>query len=232
MPSENPQLRAFAYVDGLNLYRRILQGHPGFKWLDLHALLSGIFPEYEISRIRYFTAMIKPLPGSDISSPQRQQTYIRALKTLPNTSVHLGKFRIDPRLMPVHPTEIEPDGSAKQVKVKKTEEKGSDVALASWLLIDAIESPSTDLFIVVSNDSDLVIPMKLASEHLGRNIALLSPMQVKRASNELKQTKPLIHRQVTFADLLSSQFPRELADETGQFRCPDKWNENSESPGP
>lgn len=210
------------YIDGFNLYRRLLAGHHTEKWLDLEALARSAFPEHDLVSLRYFTAIIKPLPGKDPSSPQRQQAYLRALRASKKTSVHLGKFRIDPRVMPVHPTEFDAEGKPKTVKVKKTEEKGSDVALASYLLTDAFHRRA-DLYVVCTNDSDLVAPLNLLTSDLGAEFALLSPMEVKRAINELKQTGPLYHVQITPAMLRSCQLPAEIEDEHGVVRRPAGW---------
>ena len=220
---------ANVYIDGFNLYRRLLQRHPHDKWLDLEALAEYTLPDYEIKRVRYFTAIIKPLPGADPQSPQRQQAYLRALATLPRTSVHLGKYRIDPRIMPVHPTELDADGNAITVKVKKTEEKGSDVALASYLLLDAFKDEA-DVYVVSTNDSDLVMPMRMVADDLQRATGLLSPMEPKRSSNELKQTNPTLHRQITVEALASCQLPDVLGDDRGKIHRPAKWSLNSEGP--
>lgn len=229
MRGEGKRPTASVYVDGLNLYRRVLKGHPEDKWLDIAALAARLLPEYEIRRVRYFTAVIKTLPGADAQSPQRQQAYIRALKTLDGVSVHLGKFRIDRRVMPVHPTELLDDGSPRTVRVKKTEEKGSDVALASYLMLDAIRGDS-DLYAVLSNDSDLVTPLRLVKNELGRDIGLLSPTEAKRSSNELKQTGPVIHRHVDLEELRRCQLREEIADAHGVVRRPDAWAGHSEGP--
>jgi uncharacterized LabA/DUF88 family protein len=220
---------ASVYIDGFNLYRRVLQGHPSDKWLDIERLSEAILPEYDIVQVRYFTAVIKPLPGADPQSPQRQQIYLRALGTLPRTSIHMGRFRIDPRVMPVHPVEFLVDGSPRMVRVKKTEEKGSDVALASYLMLDAMRGTS-DLYVVCSNDSDLVTPLKLAREELGRRVGLITPMEPKRASNELKQIGLELHRSVTVANLRSCQLPLTIRDEVGTINRPEKWSGNSEGP--
>ncbi|MGW9111995.1 NYN domain-containing protein [Microbacterium sp. NPDC055683] len=232
MPSrgEAGRPRLSIYIDGFNLYRRLPEKQPQDKWLDLEAMTAHIYPDYELLQVRYFTAIIKTLPGADVQSPQRQQAYIRALGTLSRTTVHMGKFRIDPRVMPVHPTELLDDGSPRTVRVKKTEEKGSDVALASMLLIDAMKGDS-DLYVVCSNDSDLVMPMRLVKEELGRRVGLLSPMQPKRASNELKQLGLDDHRQVTFDALRASQLPDRMDDAHGVVARPAAWSENSEGPG-
>lgn len=221
--------RLSLYVDGFNLYRRLLAKHPQDKWLDLEALARHIYPDYEVHRVRYFTAIIKPLPGADAQSPQRQQTYLRALATFPRTEIHLGKFRVDTRVMPVHPSELLDDGSPRTVKVKKTEEKGSDVALASMLLVDAMSGDS-DLYVVCSNDSDLVMPLRLTKQRLRQRVGLLSPMEPKRASNELKQVGLDDHRQITLDALRSAQLPARIADANGIVTRPARWSENSEGP--
>ena len=56
----------------------------------------------------------------------------------------------------------------------KTEEKGSDVNLASYLLIDAYRS-DCDVAVIVSNDSDLLFPIEHIKRHLGKVIGILNP---------------------------------------------------------
>jgi hypothetical protein len=217
------------YIDGFNVYRRLLQRHPQDKRLDLEALAEYVLPDFEIKRVRYSTAIIKPLPGADPQSPQRQQAYLRALATLPRTSIHLGKFRIDPRIMPIHPTKFDSEGKPVTAKVKKTEEKGSDVALASYLLLDAFNDDA-DVYVVSTNDSDLVMPMRMVSDDLHRATGLLSPMEPKRSSNELKQANPTVHRQITVEAPAACQLPDVIVDSIGKVHRPLKWGLNSEGP--
>lgn len=220
---------ARVYVDGLNLYRRLLGGHPEHKWLDLEALMDRLLPEYDVVSLSYFTAVIKPLPGKDLSSPQRQQAYLRAVQAGPRTTVFLGKFRVDRRVMPLHPTELDEQGEPRRVVVKKAEEKGSDVALASRLLVDAVKRPA-DLYAVLTNDSDLVMPLVLAQTELGRVVGLISPMEEKRASNELKRTRPVLHRRIAPEDLAACQYPDVVAVADGIVTRPAKWPRHSEGP--
>ena len=222
---------ASAYIDGFNLYRRLLEGRPQVKWLDVEALADLLLPEFDVVRVRYFTAIVKALPGKDVQAPQRQQVYLRALASLPRTTIQLGKFRIDTRVMPRHPVEFDVDGRPRTVRVKKTEEKGSDVALASHLLMDAFRANS-DIYVVCTNDSDLTTPLRMIKEDLGKALGLLSPMEPKRASNELKQTRPDLHRRVTLDALQACQLPDVLADSHGAIRRPTKWTLNSEGPEP
>ena len=220
---------ANVHIDGLNLFRRKLSKHPECKWLDIEALAQRLLPEYEIARVRYFTAIIKAGPGSDVQSPQRQQAYLRALATLPRTKIYLGKFRIDPRVMPLHPTKLGSDGMPIYVKVKKTEEKGSDVNLASHALLDAFRCDAS-AYAILSNDSDLVTPMRKIQEELNAKTILLSPMDSKRTSNELRQTGPMLIRHITGDDLRACQLPPSIADAHGVVHRPKQWTLNSEGP--
>ena len=79
------------YIDGFNLYYRALKGTP-FLWLNVDALCRTILPMHNILGIKYFTAVVGARPG-DPAKPQRQATYFRALRTLPNLTIHQGQFR-------------------------------------------------------------------------------------------------------------------------------------------
>ena len=80
-------------------------------------------------RIRYFTAIVSARPN-DPSAPDRQRAYLRALETMPHVSVHLGHFlTTHVRMALVAPRPRGP----RIVEVIKTEEKGSDVNLATCL---------------------------------------------------------------------------------------------------
>lgn len=78
------------YIDGFNLFYGALKGSP-YKWLDLEALCQHLLPKDSINRIRYFTAKVSARPDEP-QLPVRQETYLRALGTLPSVSVHLGVF--------------------------------------------------------------------------------------------------------------------------------------------
>ncbi len=116
------------------MYYGAVKGKP-YKWLDVAGMCQRILPKITINRVRYFTAMVD---GSrDPSAPLRQQIYLRALATTPNLSIHRGFVLTKPTWMPV---ETPPPNL---IRVIKTEEKGSDVNLATYLLLDAFEVIST-----------------------------------------------------------------------------------------
>ena len=79
--------RTIIYIDGFNLYYGAIKGTPN-KWLNLERYFQLLRPNDDIIAIRYFTALVN-------GSPHRsnQETYLRALATLPSVQVHLGKFK-------------------------------------------------------------------------------------------------------------------------------------------
>jgi hypothetical protein len=202
------------YVDGFNLYYGAVKG-TSHKWLDLAALVTKLFPRNEINRIRYFTAIVDARPP-DLQQPVRQQTYLRALRTLPSLSVHLGTFRTRPvRMTLVRPPRFGP----KTAEVWKTEEKGSDVNLASYLLLDAFRK-DCDIAIVFSNDADLKEPIAIAKNELGITLGVVNPHPPARRSRDLK---PTFFRQLREGPVGGSQFPAVMTDPRGQFHKPAAW---------
>jgi len=103
----------------------------------------------------------------------------------------------------------------------KTEEKGSDVNLASHLLLDAFRK-RCDTAVVISNDSDLTEPVKLARYELGVRVGVVNPHPAKRRSRELSREAHFF-KQVRPAALAASQFPDTLVDATGTFHKPKSW---------
>jgi hypothetical protein len=91
-------VRANVYVDGFSLYYSALKGTP-YKWLDLRKLSMFLLPDDRIHRIRYFTARIRT-PSRLAFEAQHQQTYIRALMTLPRLTEHYGATRADSAWLP------------------------------------------------------------------------------------------------------------------------------------
>ena len=107
------------YIDGFNLYYGALK-RTHFRWLDLEALCQNLLPNDSIHRIRYFTAKVTARPD-DVQAPQRQQTYLRALETLPLVSIHFGHFLTSNTWMWL--TNPPPPGGSRKAQVIKTEER-------------------------------------------------------------------------------------------------------------
>jgi len=206
---------ANVYVDGFNLYYGCLR-HTSHKWLDLDVLCRRLLPAYDIHRIRYFTARVSG--RSDPRSPARQATYLRALRTLPAVTIHFGKFLQSNVRMPL----ASPlPGGPKTVEVIKTEEKGSDVNLATYLLVDAFRHDS-DVAVVVSNDSDLCEPIRIVQAEFGLPVGLLNPHPVP--SQALLKLRPAFVRPIRAGPLSASQFPPAMSDTKGRFSKPTAWS--------
>lgn len=220
------------YVDGFNLYYGCLKGTP-HKWLNLEVLFDQILPKNTIQHIHYFTARVEArLSDPDVAV--RQATYLRALGTLPRVSVHYGNFLSSPVRAPVlecgangQPlrqngklvVKRRPNGAVVMEWVHKTEEKGSDVNLAAHLLRDALKAV-TPCAVVVSNDSDLLEPIRMAQTDGGLTVGLITPRP--NGSAEMKRLADF-KRDVRPHHLASSQFPDVLRDAVGTITKPAGW---------
>ena len=205
------------YVDGFNLYYCCLKG-TAFKWLDIAALCKNIYPRNKINRIRYFTARIQPTPN-DPHKARRQLTYIRALETINYLTVHYGTFKTRIKKRPlVNPI----SGLPRKVDILDTEEKGSDVNLATYLVYDGCIS-DYEVAIVISNDSDLVEPLNIVRERIKLPVGLLNPqINRKKVSWDLMNAATF-KRYIRQGVLGSSQFPATMQDTTGTFHKPNSW---------
>ena len=227
------------YVDGFNVYYGCL-ANSAFKWLDIAQLCALELPSNQINRIRYFTAQVKDRP-SNLGQSVRQQTYLRALQTTPQLSVHFGHFlSSEVRMKLAHPIPGLPPraqiaglpqndrdafnrhGLPSRVQVIKSEEKGSDVNIAAFLLLDAFRQ-ECDAAIIISNDSDLMTPIYIARKELGLRVGCLMPCRApRRPSVELRKAASF-HQIISDASLANSQFAPTLTDAKGSFSKPPAW---------
>jgi len=203
---------ASIYVDAFNLYYGCLKGTP-YRWLDLGKLCSLLLSNCTVNRIRYFTARVSARP-SDPQQPVRQQAYLRALQTIPGLSIHFGHYLSHTIRMPLANP---PASGPRTVEVLKTEEKGSDVNLATYLLLDAFRG-EFDLGVVISGDSDLVEPIRVVRGELHKRVGVYSPGQ----SRALQQAADF-YRPIRTGVLQASQFPSTLTDAHGTITKPAAW---------
>jgi NYN domain len=202
------KLRTSVYVDGFNLYYGSLR-KTNYKWLDILKLSQLYFPNNTIASIKYFTAIISAR-ASDPQQPARQNAYFRALGTIPCLEIIHGHYlshTVRARL--ANP----PVKGNKFVDIIKTEEKGSDVNLATHLLHDA-HLDCFDIAVVISNDSDLLMPIKLVRSDLGKKVGILNP-QVNPSRALLPHTDFM--KQIRGGALLASQFPNQIIDSGGSI---------------
>ena len=201
-------MRTIIYVDGFNLYFRLLVNRPAAKWLNIKTLAERLLdPANVVTGVKYYTARVSG--RIDAAAPARQQLYLDALRTVPEISIHMGSFLLSEKFAGlVKPPEFRPRVALAPpwpdvVKVIKVEEKGSDVNLASHLLLDAFQG-NFDVAAVLSNDSDLVEPIRIVTKVLRKPVGLLSP--VSNPTSELKNVASFIRR-ISVSDLAGSQFP-------------------------
>ena len=204
------------YIDGFNLFYRALKGTE-FKWLDLRRLAETLFPHDTIHRVCYFTALLDSRPG-DPSKPQRQLVYLRAIATIPELYIYYGVFRSGvkrrPLARPVH-------GLSSFVEVRDSEEKGSDVNLATRLLVDGFMG-QYEQAVVVSNDADFAGAMQYVREGLGLRVTLVNPDAKTPSPRDLSNAATYVKR-LWKSHLRRSQFPDTLTDARGNITKPAGW---------
>lgn len=168
---------------------------------------------------------------NDPDAPTRQETYLRALRTLSNIEIILGHFLTHEVYLPLAGSS--PD-RPRFAKVLKTEEKGSDVNIATHLLNDAYKR-RFDAAALVSNDSDLQEPVRIVSHELKLPIGVINPQrptlivrQGRQPVRSRQRSRQLVRyatfRKVIRKGLLAvSQFPDTLQDAKGSFFKPGDW---------
>lgn len=115
---------------------------------------------------------------------------------------------------------IDENGSPIKVKVKKTEEKGSDVALASHMVSDAATAKA-DLIVIVSTDSDFEPAIRLIQETLGVPVGFLSPHE--KPSAAILACNPLFTKVIRKSALEACVFEDVLKDSAGPILKPEGW---------
>jgi hypothetical protein len=241
-------MRVGVYVDGYNLYyggrAHCGRGTAGWRWLDVRALVLPFagWSGASLHRIVYCTARVDPNDSPSASTDQ--SIYLSALldagsvdaieegrydswskeaplvsspagSKSPTLLASTGKERWDPSL-PLRRT----SNGAILATVRKREEKGSDVNVATHLLHDVLSS-EVDAAIVVSNDSDLALPLKYARAVVP--VGTINPQKnyLAGALRGSATEGPGRHwwKQLSPADFRRSQ----LADPIGKYRRPVGW---------
>lgn len=163
------------------------RGTPGWRWLDIRALATFLvanrinWSPASIERVTYCTALIDA--ATNPSGYADQDVYIKALTSTGAVDrVELGYYvsRVKqaplavrgpgpagvPRIVPANWPIMVHDALGKPVvgatfmaSVAQREETGSDVNLASHLLVDVLTG-QVDAAVVISNDSDLRFPVR------------------------------------------------------------------------
>jgi hypothetical protein len=237
------------YIDGFNVYyggRGLCgAGTAVWRWLDVRALAGSLlnpsyWPGATITRVVYCTA---PISGrANPSGARDQDVYVKALRASGSVDhVEFGKYiekvRIAPLALPDRkgrpalvrsaPPVLVKDAAANNVpdasfmaSVAYREEKGSDVNVASHLLIDVLTG-QVDAAIVISNDSDLKFPIQYARRHVP--IGTVHPGHGQLAGDLRGQPTDgagqHFWRQLAAADFTAHQLP----NPAGGYTSPTGW---------
>jgi hypothetical protein len=185
------------YIDGFNLYyggRSYFGSRPGWRWLDLRALATTIAtiasqqPAWSgatVTRVVYCTAR---------TGDPDQDAYLGALKA--HNAYDWVEWGYYAEKLIHRPLATQPPGVARpqvanpaipmrvqhagkhldaaifMASVSHREEKGSDVNLGTHLLLDVLAG-TVGAALVVTNDSDLKLPLREARERVP--VGLLNP---------------------------------------------------------
>ena len=197
-----------------------------FRWLDPKKLVEQfLHGDYEIDQINFYTTDVDALYIGD-KSPSRQQEYYKALMTIEDINIIKGRFSKNHTMMPVYPIKLitNPDGTSVLQKqlVLKTEEKRSDVNIAAHLVRDACLN-LFDMAVLVSNDSDLLEPMKVLFEQ-NKKFLILSPHE-KYCYDFVKELSTKCMRKIQEKHIIAAQFPDEIRDAANTLiaKRPLKW---------
>lgn len=213
--------RVIFYIDGFNLYYGIRDRGPlrpsnhdhnkvcptktgKYKWLDLSRLCSLLMQNGNIVKIKYFTALLK----GDIDKISRQENYLQLLSTFNNIEIIKGNFLCSQVTMRYY---AEPHN---WVKVIKNEEKGTDVNIASHMLIDGFHN-EYDIAALISNDSDFAYVVKFIKEELKKGVIIFNPQhKPSKTLSDLTMVNSIFDN-----TLKNAQFPSII----NGFARPDKW---------
>lgn len=208
--------KTIVYIDGFNLYYALKKQNA--KWLDLESLCNRMLTDNDIVKIKYFTARVKNRVG-DLDVQVRQNAYLRALSANPKIEIIYGHFLTNDVWMVKASDEGKDIKKINKVKVIKTEEKGSDVNIATHLLMDGFKN-LYEVAAVVTNDSDLKLPIGLIKKELHKTVGVICPHE--KPSRELIREASFfkVIKKETF---LECQLPEEIKDKIGIIKKPSIW---------
>lgn len=243
-------MRIGVYVDGYNLYygarKHCGRSTAGWRWLDVRSLIAPLagWPRAELSRVVYCTARVDAVDSPSASLDQSiyldalllsgsvdvitEGRYVSWAKAEPLVTKAPGTFRPSvylledetwDRRLPLR-SMATGDDRLVMATVRKREEKGSDVNVASHLLFDVLTG-AVDAAIVVSNDSDLELPLRLARERVPVGTVNPSTNPTAGALKGSRDEGAGAHwwRRLLADDYLRNQLPESV----GRLRKPIEW---------
>lgn len=216
--------RIGVYIDGNNLFYGALKNDERrrYRWLNPEKLVRVVCDNFfkknicKIDYIKYYTARVSNRSGN-LDAPRNQQIYFNALKTIKNLSIILGTFQLHPKLLPVYPLQAKQTGKLVFQQVLNTEEKGSDVNLATHLVFDACRD-AMDVAVVITNDTDLAEPIRIVATELNKKVIIVCPH--KTMAYSLLHIPNIWHYIIKTKHLEQSQFPDVVSENIAK---PNHW---------
>lgn len=243
-------MRIGVYIDGYNLYyggRGLCgRGSPGWRWLDPRAMAVQLIGRRVnwagayLDRVVYCTARIDRIENP--SGQADQDVYLKALVAagsvdlieygtyvtrVKSSPLAVSNSRGRPHLVnPAWPVMVRDaqsrpvPGALFMVSYASREEKGSDVNVAAHLLTDVLEG-TVDGAVVISNDSDLRLPVQQARQRVP--VGVVNPSKNYLAGDLRGRSTDGVGRhwwaQLTIADFKANQLP----DPVGPYARPADW---------
>lgn len=243
-------MRVGVYVDGYNLYYGARatcgRGTPGWRWLDVRKMVESViqtqggWPSAGVERIVYCTARVDAVTNP--SAHQDQDVYLKALAATGSVDhIEYGNYVArakkallageDSRGRPIvhRPTwpVVVRDGQGHpmrdaqfMVSYLHLEEKGSDVNVASHLLLDVL-SGAVDAAVVVSNDSDLAFPIRKARERVP--VGLINPRDADAAGALKGHRNDGVGRHWWWRLTKTAFTMNQLPNPAGRYTAPTGW---------
>jgi len=114
-------------------------------------------------------------------------------------------------------------GQPRTVQVHDTEEKGTDVNLATYLLMDGYEA-DYEQALVISNDADLALPISIVRDKLNLPVGVVNPnIDPKEVMPTELRDAATFNRRLYKNVLKNCQFLPTLQDANGTITKPPTW---------
>jgi uncharacterized LabA/DUF88 family protein len=151
--------RSIVYIDGFNLYFALkAKNWKSFMWLDLVKFSRGLVrSDQELVAVKYFTSRIK----NNQDKQKRQNAYLDALGTLEGLEIFYGDYQDNSLFCRCGRN------------VKDSQEKQTDVNIATQMVVDAITNKVDDI-ILITADSDQCPAIRITRE-AGKNVLIVLP---------------------------------------------------------
>lgn len=205
--------KVFAYIDGFNSYHCLKSAIESKntnltnknKWIDYRKLISLFFDKNtDIDKIMFFSAIPYHAHKDDANKRtdkiNRHNAFYEILEKYCNIEVVNGRF--GKKIV----TDTCPNCN-KQIKLKKHEEKETDVSLSINILYDALTIKELDTIVIISSDTDYIPIIKMILERTDKKIKMLFPInslinkEFSKISNKNYSAKTIKERHINLSQI-------------------------------